>query len=113
VFDHLFANVPVDDVGDARAWYERLLGRVPDLIPNAREACWRLTDSGWIVIEQDPARAGSALHTALVGDLDGFLAGLAERGVRAGPVETIGPGVRQSVVVDPDGNRLKVGQPPG
>jgi len=113
VFDHLFAGIPVSDRQAAGEWYERLLGRPPDLIPNAREAAWRLTDSGWLVIERDPARAGSALHTLLVADLDGFLAGLAERGVRAGPVELIGDGVRQAIVSDPDGNRLKVGQPPG
>jgi len=112
VFDHLFAGIPVSDREAVGEWYERLLGRPPDLIPNAREAAWRLTDSGWLVIERDPARAGSALHTLLVADLDGFLAGLAERGVNAGPVEPIGDGVRQSIVVDPDGNRLKVGQPP-
>jgi len=80
-------------------------------VPNEREAAWRLTDTGWIVIEADPARAGTALHTLLVDDLDSVLAGLAERGVKAGPVELIGAAVRQSIVADPDGNRLKLGQP--
>jgi predicted enzyme related to lactoylglutathione lyase len=60
----------------------------------------------------DAGRAGSALNTLLVDDLDAFLAGLAERGVVAGPVETVGDGVRATVVTDPDGNRLQVGQPP-
>ena len=41
-------------------------------------------------------------------DLDRFLAEVAERGILPGPVETIAPAVRQSVIVDPDGNRLKV-----
>jgi len=111
-FDHLFANIPVRDRELARAWYERLLGCPPDLVPNVREAAWRLTDTGWIVIEADPPRAGTALHTLLVDDLGGLLAGLTERGVQAGPVEVIGPGVRQSIVADPDGNRLKLGQSP-
>jgi hypothetical protein len=102
----------VSDRGLAGEWYERLLGRPPDLVPNEREAAWRLTDSGWLYIEQDPARAGSALHTLLVDDLDGFLAGLTGRGVQAGEVHVIGDGVRQTIVMDPDGNRLKVGQPP-
>ncbi len=100
------------DIEAAAAWYERLLGREPDLVPNAREAAWRLTDTGWIVIEADPPRAGTALHTLLVADLDALLAEVAQRGVHAGAVETIGPGVRQAIVVDPDGNRLKVGQLP-
>ncbi|HUB74784.1 MAG TPA: VOC family protein [Solirubrobacteraceae bacterium] len=108
----MFANVPVGEIARAREFYERLLGRPPDLVPNEREAAWRLTGTGWLCIELDAARAGTALHTLLVGDLDGLLAGLAGRGVQAGPVELIGPGVRQSVVADPDGNRLKLGQPP-
>jgi hypothetical protein len=103
----------VRDRDAAGEWYERLLGRPPELIPNPQEAAWRLTDSGWIYIVVDPSRAGATVHTLLVSDLDAFLDGLAERGIDAGPVELIGPGVRQAIVVDPDGNRLKVGQPPG
>ncbi len=57
-------------------------------------------------------RAGSALHTLLVDDLDAFLAELATRGVDTGPVETIGDAVRRTTVTDADGNRLNVGQPP-
>jgi predicted enzyme related to lactoylglutathione lyase len=113
VFDHLFANVPVTGLTVAREFYERLFARPPELVPNEREAAWRVTDSGWRCIERDAARAGGALHTLLVDDLDGFLASAAERGVRAGPVEVIGDGVRQAIVTDPDGNRLKVGQPTG
>ena len=93
-------------------WYERLAGRPPDLIPNDDEAAWRLTDTGWIYVIADPARAGSALHTLLVEDIDAFLGGLAERGIASGPVETMDGGVRHAYVTDPDGNRLQVGQPP-
>jgi hypothetical protein len=92
-------------------WYERLAGREPDLIPNDQEAAWRLTEAGWIYLILDPDRAGSALHTLLVGDLDIFLAGLTERGIAAGPVQMIGDAVRFAIITDPDGNRLKVGQP--
>ncbi len=98
----------------AGEWYECFLGRGPDLLPNDREAAWRLTDSGWLYIVVDPPRAGSSLNTVLVADLDAFLADLARRGVQAGPVEVIAGGtVRQAIVTDPDGNRLKVGQPLG
>jgi glyoxalase/bleomycin resistance protein/dioxygenase superfamily protein len=102
----------VRDREAAGDWYERLFGRPPDLVPNEREAAWQLTDRGWIVIEADPSRAGTALHTLLVADLDALLAEIAQRDVPAGPVETIGPGVRQVIVADPDGNRLKIGQVP-
>src|SRR5947209_5792389 len=109
---YVFAGIPVADRDAAAGWYERLVGRPPDLIPNDDEAAWRLTETGWIYVIADAARAGSALNTLLVDDLDAFLAGLAERKVMAGPVKTIGDGVRVTVVTDPDGNRLQVGQPP-
>jgi predicted enzyme related to lactoylglutathione lyase len=111
-FTYVFASIPVADLDAAVGWYESLLGRAPDLIPNEIEAAWQLTETGWIYVVVDPNRAGSALHTLLVEHLDAFLAELAERGVLAAPVEIIGDGVRRTTVVDPDGNRLNVGQPP-
>lgn len=109
---YVFAGIPVTNRDAAAGWYERLVGRPPDLIPNDDEAAWRLTDTGWIYIVVDAARAGSARNTVLVDDLDAFLAGLTERGMTAGPVDIIGDGVRRTDVTDPDGNRLQVGQPP-
>jgi predicted enzyme related to lactoylglutathione lyase len=109
---HVFAGIPVADRDAAVSWYERLCGRPPDLIPNEDEAAWQLNDAGWIYIIADVDRAGSSLNTLLVDDLDAFLADLTERGIAAGPVETIGDGVRGTVITDPDGNRLQVGQPP-
>lgn len=110
--EYVFGGIPVADLDVAMAWYERFVGRSPDLIPKDSEAAWRLTETGWIYIVADPAHAGSALHTLLVDDLDSFLAGLVERGVVAGPEEVIGEGVRRATVLDPDGNRLNVGQVP-
>jgi hypothetical protein len=95
----------------AREFYERLLGRGPDLLPNDREAAWELHDGAWIVLIADRERAGGALHTLIVGDLDRFLSEAGERGVQAGPVEPVGEGMRQSVITDADGNRLKVATP--
>lgn len=110
---HVFAAVPVADLDVAVDWYERLAGRAPDLIPNEEEAAWRMTETGWICVITDPERAGSARHTLLVDDLDAFIAGLAERGIDADPVGTIGEDVRFTIVTDLDGNRIKIGQPPG
>lgn len=107
---YVFAGIPVTNRDAAAAWCERLLGRPPDLIPNDSEAAW--TETGWIYIVVDAARAGSALNTVLVDDLDSFLAGLGERGITTGPLTTAGDGVRRTVVTVPDGNRLQIGQPP-
>jgi hypothetical protein len=109
---YVFAGIPVVDRDAAAGWYERLVGRPPDLIPNDDEAAWRLTDTGWIYIVVDAKRAGSALNTVLVDDLDEFLAGLAERAIRGSSVAMIGGDVRTTLVTDPDGNRLQIGQPP-
>jgi hypothetical protein len=108
--EHLFSSNPVTDRDAAVDYYERLTGRPPDLIPNEAEAAWQLTPSGWIYVVADPDRAGSGLHTLLVDDLDGFMAGVAERGIVGGPVEIVGGSVRQTILTDGDGNRLKVGQ---
>jgi catechol 2,3-dioxygenase-like lactoylglutathione lyase family enzyme len=110
---HVFAGVPVRDREDAVRWYTQLVGRPPDLSPNDEEAAWRLTDSGWLYVVVDAERAGSGLHTLLVDDLDAFVAGLAERGIEAEPVESLGGAVRRTLVTDPDGNRLNVGEPLG
>ena len=52
-FTHVFAGIPVSDIAAASAWYERLLDRAPDLVPNANEAAWQLTDTGWIYLVGD------------------------------------------------------------
>jgi hypothetical protein len=109
---YVFAGIPVADRDAAAGWYERLIGRPPDLVPNDDEAAWRLTETGWIYVIVDAERAGLALNTLLVDDLDAFLTGLAERGIAASPVQTIADGVRVTMIRDLDGNRLQVGEPP-
>ena len=68
--EHLFAGIPVADRDAAMQWYARLLGRPPDLVPNDREAAWRLTDSAWICLYADAEPPGAAPHTVLVSDLE-------------------------------------------
>ncbi|HEX2103314.1 MAG TPA: VOC family protein [Solirubrobacteraceae bacterium] len=110
--DILFAGVPVADLDAARGWYERLLGRPPDLVPNASEVAWQLAEAGWIYVVTDAERAGRALLTLIVDDLDGLLGALAGRGLAAGPVETLGNGVRRTEIADPEGNRIAFGEVP-
>jgi hypothetical protein len=110
IVQHVFAGIPVADRDAALGWYERMLDRPPDLVPNDREAAWQLTETSWICLIADPEHAGSALHTLLVDDLDSFIAEQGARGAAAGPIEAIATSVRQTILTDPDGNRLKVGQ---
>jgi catechol 2,3-dioxygenase-like lactoylglutathione lyase family enzyme len=98
---HLFAGIPVSDYDAAVAWYERLLGRPPDVLPKEREAMWHVSDAGSIYVVFDAARAGNALVTLAVDDLE-------ERFARLAAIEP-GPGAMPTaVLVDPDGNRLQL-----
>ena len=106
----LFAGMPVTDLPAALAWYERLLGGAPAFYPNDDEAVWRVA-GGWVYVVRDAARAGNALVTLLVDDLDAEVAALAARGIRPGPIETIPGAVRTAKIEDPDGNRIQLGQP--
>jgi catechol 2,3-dioxygenase-like lactoylglutathione lyase family enzyme len=108
---HLFAGVAVADFAAARAFYERLLGRAPDMLPHATEAAWQLTDTGWLYVVEDAAAAGQGRVTLLVEDLAAEIAALAERGFDAGVVETLGSGARKVELRDPEGNRIGFGQP--
>jgi len=111
---HVFAGIPVADRDAAVEWYERLVGRAPDLIPNEDEAAWRMAEAaGWIYVLVDHERVGSGFLTLLVDDIDAFVGGLTQRGIVSGPIEVMDNGVRFVYVTDPDGNRLKVGQVPG
>ncbi len=109
----LFAGVPVADFAAGRAWWERFSGRPPDLIPNDNEAGWQLADRGWIYVIGDADRAGKALLTLVVDDLDALLAELAGRGIEHGEIKTIPGAVRSCWVTDPEGNTIQLGQPLG
>ena len=106
----LFAGIPVADLEAAIDWYERLLGGPPDMTPNETERTWKLTDESWIYVVRDPERAGRALVTVMVDDLDERIAGIEERGIEPGEVEQITEGVRKVEIVDPEGNRIGFGQ---
>ncbi len=58
----------------------------------------------------EPGRAGTALNTLLVDDLDAVVAGLTDRGITLSPIGTMSNGPRFVTVTDPDGNQLKLAQ---
>jgi predicted enzyme related to lactoylglutathione lyase len=110
-FTHVFAAVPVTDLDAALGWYERVLGRPADLVPNQNEAAWQLTETGWIYVIGDAARAGNAVLTLLVDDLDDRIAALAARGLMIdGPEWEVPGSVRKAVITDPGGNTIALGE---
>lgn len=109
----LFAGIPVADYESAAAWYERLFGCPPDFFPNSNEAVWQVAGNGWVYVVGDAERAGRALLTILVDDLDEQLAGLAKRGLEAGAIDELPGTVRKAAITDPKGNMITFGQPAG
>ncbi len=108
----LFAGIPVRDYEEALAWYTRLLGAEPTFVPHATEAVWELADHRFLYIVERPERAGHALHTIFVEDLDALVAGIASRGIEPAERETYSNGVRKVTYRDPDGNELGLGGAP-
>jgi glyoxylase I family protein len=105
--EHVLAVVPVSDFDAAHQWYERLFGRAPDNLPMpGRLVEWRVTESGWLQVTTDEARAGSALINFAVDRLDRHVAELSQRGLITDAIETVNKGVQLSSFTDPDGNTI-------
>jgi hypothetical protein len=105
-----FAGVAVADYPLARAWYERLMGGPPDFTPHDHEAVWQIVENGWIYVVADAERAGKALLTLMVDDLDRHVTELTERGIAVGAIETQPGRYRKAEVIDPEGNKICIGQ---
>ena len=105
----LFAGIPVADYARALAWYERLLGSGPSFLPNDTEAVWELAEHRYVYIEVLPDRAGHALHTVFVDDLDAQVESISGRGIEPAAQETYDNGVRKVIYRDPDGNEIGFG----
>ncbi|MEU5765943.1 VOC family protein [Streptomyces asoensis] len=108
----LFAGIPVNDYAAALDWYERLLGAPPAFLPDDAEAVWELDEHRYLYIELRPGRAGHAMHTLFVDDLDTRVAAVADRGLTPVHRETYSNGVRKVTYHDPDGNELAFGGAP-
>ena len=108
----LFAGIRVSDYAAARAWYERLLGCEPSFLPHETEAVWELAEGRSIYVEQDAERAGHALHTILVDDLDSLVSEIASRGITPAEHERYSNGVRKAIYRDADGNEIGFGGVP-
>lgn len=109
--NYLFAGIAVADYGAALAWYQRFFGRSPDVIVTENEAMWQVAGTGgWVYVVGDASRAGQALLTLLVDDLEDQVAALGSRGLETSAIDTQ-PGLyRKAVFTDPDGNMISLGE---
>ena len=105
----MFGGIPVSDYDAARPWYERLLGGEPSFTPHATEAVWELAEHRYLFIVEDAERAGRAIHTVFVGDLDARAADIASRGLVADERVTYPGKARKATYRDPDGNEISFG----
>jgi hypothetical protein len=92
---YVFAGLVVVNRDQAAAWYERLLGRPPDFLPNDAEAVWQVADTASVYLVADD-------------DLVASLAEIAGRGIVPGAIEEIPGAGRKSVIRDPDGNAVSL-----
>jgi hypothetical protein len=106
----VFAGMPVDDFRTACAWYRLFVGREADVVPSAGEAVWRLAGAGSICVVADAARAGSAIVTLLVDDLERHVGFLALGGIAPESIETVPGVVLKATILDPAGNTITLGQ---
>jgi catechol 2,3-dioxygenase-like lactoylglutathione lyase family enzyme len=108
----LFAGIAVSDFERAVGWFERLLGEPATFEAHATERVWTLADGRSIYVELRPERAGAAMVTLFVDDLDRVVDAAAGRGIHPEHRETYGNGVRKVVYLDPDGNEIGFGGAP-
>jgi catechol 2,3-dioxygenase-like lactoylglutathione lyase family enzyme len=103
-----FTGVPVSDLTRGQDFFERLLGKPPDVLVNENEVMWHVAEAAWLYVVVDPARAGRALAAVSVPDLDAALGELASRGIVDFVIEQPGPTARKATFLDPDGNSVAV-----
>ena len=107
----LYAGIPVSDYEAAKPWYERLLGGEPTFVAHATEAVWDLAEHRSLFIVEDAERAGKAIHTIFVDDLDARVADIASRGIEPDDRVTYPGKARKAIYRDADGNEISFGGP--
>ena len=105
----LFGGIPVRDFAEAEPWYARLFGEEPSFRAHATESVWELAENRFLYVVEDPERAGRAIHTVFVEDLDARVESIIARGIEPADRETYSNGVRKVTFRDADGNEVGFG----
>ena len=101
----MFAGIPTASYTAALPWYEQVLGRPPDILPNASEGMWTLSDSGSVYLVTDPEHAGGGVVTLAIDDLDALLERLSGHGIAPVRLDSM-PAGRKASFTDAEGNVL-------
>lgn len=97
--------LPVTDHPAAVAWYQKWIGRGPDVEPMDGVAEWQLAENAWIQVSADSGASGSSTVVVGVRDLDVQRSACAAAGVAVGEVADYGV-VKSAEAVDPAGNTV-------
>jgi catechol 2,3-dioxygenase-like lactoylglutathione lyase family enzyme len=97
--------LPVADHDEAVSWYQRWIGRGPDVKPMQGVAEWQLAENAWIQVALDPDSAGRTTVVVGVADLDTQCSACAAGDVAVGDVNDYGF-VKTAEAVDPAGNKI-------
>ena len=99
------AVLPVVDHAGAVAWYQKWIGRAPDLEPMEGVAEWQVAENAWIQVSADPTTAGKSTVVVGVKDIDTQRADCAAAGVTVGDVADYGF-IKTAEAIDPAGNKI-------
>jgi predicted enzyme related to lactoylglutathione lyase len=113
---NVVAVLPVADHAAAVSWYQKWIGRAPDVEPIEGVAEWRIADKAWIQVAADPEPAGRTRVVIGVDDIDTQRSTCEAGGVTVGDVTDLGF-IKMAEAVDPAGNTIlfvqEVEQPEG
>jgi lactoylglutathione lyase len=98
-------GVPVRDLAVSRKWYERLLGKAPNLEPVPGIVEYEVAGV-WVQLMEGETPGGSWTLRFGVADLDDERERLQGLGIELGGVRTVPGVIRYFVFRDPDGNLL-------
>ena len=105
--EYVFAGIPVTDYSSAIAWYSAVFGRPPDVIVReGHESMWELKPVAWVYVVRDPERAGKALVTILVDDIESEVSTLTARGITDIRREALPSVYMKAILTDSDGNMV-------
>ncbi len=97
----------VGDYSEAVGWYEKWLGRAPDVTPDEGIAEWQLAENAWIQVSvaPDPGLVGKSTVVCGVIDLDEQCASCQSAGVTLSDTEDYGF-IKLANATDPAGNTV-------
>jgi hypothetical protein len=104
-FASVVGVLPVADHAQAVDWYQRWIGRAPDVEPTEGVAEWQMAENAWIQVSVDPGVAGQTTVVVGVRDIDAQRTAFANAGLELGEVADYGF-IKTAEAVDPEGNKI-------